>query len=418
MTDGVIKGDGTSRLAKASGWPETYEGFKALAESSGIPLDLIFNSSGWQQLPTFLNKANLLQDLTAQLLGLDPANDPTVDDAFLAGFLASSKTGLVKIRVYETGTQTPIGGVHITGVTDTLGNDLYADAQGVAFALATSETSTIKVSTDYIDLTGQTVFSGATPAQQITEVTLYATRVSNPSGKTETFTTSTQKMFTDKVARVDVHCVGGGAGGGTGGASSWSDGNAFSVSGGRGGGGGASVFKNNVSVSKNVPLSIVVGGKGQKGIASSWDSVSYGTTGGASSAFGVIASGGSNNSRATGGYIEYSGMVTNNPASSGDANTVHRFGESSLPIAGGGDGGGGAAYMSSGGRLAGEASGSAPNGGDGGTTSGAYPQKANPGTDATGYGGGGGGGATNDSSRSSADGGDGYQGVVYVRWFY
>lgn len=328
----------------------------------------------------------------------------------------------VKVQVYETGTTTPIPGVVVTGIASEIGGVCYADENGIATGYVLSDeqsaTATVQVDTRYIDLTGQTKQTITVQKGVLKEVTLYATRVSNPSGKTETFTTSTQKMFTDKVARVDVHCVGGGAGGGTGGASSWSDGNAFSVSGGRGGGGGASVFKNNVSVSKNVPLSIVVGGKGQKGIASSWDSVSYGTTGGASSAFGVIASGGSNNSRATGGYIEYSGMVTNNPASSGDANTVHRFGESGLPIAGGGDGGGGAAYMSSGGRLAGEASGSAPNGGDGGTTSGAYPQKANPGTDATGYGGGGGGGATNDSSRSSADGGDGYQGVVYVRWFY
>lgn len=84
MTDGVIKGDGTSRLAKASGWPETYEEFKALAESSGIPFDLIFNSDGWQQLPTFLNKANLLSDETAKRYRL--TDDTTVNKAFYAAF--------------------------------------------------------------------------------------------------------------------------------------------------------------------------------------------------------------------------------------------------------------------------------------------------------------------------------------------
>lgn len=99
MKDGIIKEDGTSRLVKGS-LPATYDEFKALAESTGVPLDILFNAAGWQQLPTFLNKANLLQDPTSKILGLDPANDPTVDAAFfsmaymnsLAWNLISSKT--------------------------------------------------------------------------------------------------------------------------------------------------------------------------------------------------------------------------------------------------------------------------------------------------------------------------------------
>ena len=80
MTDGAITGDGTSLLAKAQNWPETYEEFKALAESNGIPLDLIFNSAGWQQLPTFLNKANLLTDSTVKQL-FQSVSEKTVDQA-------------------------------------------------------------------------------------------------------------------------------------------------------------------------------------------------------------------------------------------------------------------------------------------------------------------------------------------------
>lgn len=420
MKDGIIKENGTSRLVKGS-LPATYDEFKALAASAGVPVDVFFNAAGWQQLPTSLNKANLLQDFTATLLGLDPADDPTVDDAFLNVFLTSSNAGLLKIRVYETGTKTPISGVRIVGVNGLLGEDLYADKNGVAIGLATSETTTCRVGTDYIDLTGQTTFSGSTPAQKITNVTLYATRVSNPSGKIETYTTSTQRMFTDKVKRVDVHAVGAGAGGSTGAAGSWSDGNASSVEGGNGGGAGSSVYRLSVSFTANQLFSIVVGNKGAGGVFSSGGgdySKVYGTNGGASSALGVSAPGGSRTAGGKGAYIEYSGTATITNATSGASSTTRRFGDSSQPVAGGGDGGGGAAYMSSGGRYAKSAVGADPNGGDGGETSGAYPQTANPGKAATGYGGGGGGAAANSSSQKSANGGDGYQGIVYVRWFY
>lgn len=415
MTDGVIKGDGTSRLAKASGWPETYEGFKALAESSGIPLDLIFNSSGWQQLPTFLSKATLLQDFTAQLIGLNPDDDPTVDDALLSTYLAASDASLVKIKVYETGTTKPIGGVGITGVTSMTGGTLYADSNGDAVGLSNSDSATISIDTRYIDLTSIKSVTVSTPKKSVTSVTLYATRVTNTSGKTETFTTSTQRMFTNKVKRVDVHCVGGGAGGGTGGTLSWNDGNSFSVSGGRGGQGGKSSYANSVSFIPNNLYTITVGAAGKGSTPSNWSTVSYGTNGGASSALGITALGGVSRSGGTGAYIEYTGNVVINNAASGSANTVHRFGESSLPIAGGGDGGGGGAHMASGNRFASSASGADPNGGDGGGVS---NSNAFSGSTASSYGGGGGGGATNDSRQISGNGGDGYKGVVYIRWWY
>lgn len=70
MTDGIIKGDGTSRLLKGSA-PATYDEFRALFNGDGVPVDVIFNSEGWQILPTFLNKANLLSDEVAEQYGLD-----------------------------------------------------------------------------------------------------------------------------------------------------------------------------------------------------------------------------------------------------------------------------------------------------------------------------------------------------------
>ena len=81
MKDGIIRENGASRLVKGS-LPATYDEFKALAASAGVPVDVLFNAAGWQQLPTFLNKANLLPDYVAEQLGIDP--DSVVADAFIA----------------------------------------------------------------------------------------------------------------------------------------------------------------------------------------------------------------------------------------------------------------------------------------------------------------------------------------------
>lgn len=79
MKDGIIKADGTSRLMRAT-LPATYEAFRAAAAAGTLPLDVLFNESGWSQQPTFLNKANLLTDATAALFGLGTEAVP--DNAF------------------------------------------------------------------------------------------------------------------------------------------------------------------------------------------------------------------------------------------------------------------------------------------------------------------------------------------------
>lgn len=78
MKDGVIKNNGTSRKIYAN-FPETYEEFRALAENANLTADLIFNANGWDVLPTFLNKYNLLKELTEQRIGVGP--NASVDDA-------------------------------------------------------------------------------------------------------------------------------------------------------------------------------------------------------------------------------------------------------------------------------------------------------------------------------------------------
>ena len=70
MKDGIIKADGTSRRVKAT-FPATYEEFRAQAAAGTLSLDVLFQAAGWSQQPTFLNKGNLVDDITAGLGGFD-----------------------------------------------------------------------------------------------------------------------------------------------------------------------------------------------------------------------------------------------------------------------------------------------------------------------------------------------------------
>lgn len=91
MVDGIVKYDGTSRMLVGQ-FPATYEEYRALAAGNGVPVDVLFNSSGWQQLPTFLNKANLLTDETAKMFNKSFGSYVTIDGVFnlIATFLAAN----------------------------------------------------------------------------------------------------------------------------------------------------------------------------------------------------------------------------------------------------------------------------------------------------------------------------------------
>ena len=81
MNDGIIKQDGTSRLVKAS-FPATYEEFRTMASNGTLTMDILFNAIGWQQTPTFLNKANLLPNDLTDFLGIPDSSVPA--DAYKA----------------------------------------------------------------------------------------------------------------------------------------------------------------------------------------------------------------------------------------------------------------------------------------------------------------------------------------------
>lgn len=346
----------------------------------------------------------------------------------------------VKVQVYENGTTTPIPGVVVTGIASEIGGVCYADENGIATGYVLSDeqsaTATVQVDTRYIDLTGQTKQTITVQKGVLKEVTLYATRVSNPSGKIETFTASTQKMFTDAVDRADVHCVGAGAGGSSGGGSNTYSGSgewpgAIPIAeGGQGGEGGKSSFKISVPFQSNKPFDITVGSKGIGGKASSQSSTNCsknkGTSGGSSECLGVSAKGGANPTTIGAECTLYLPSNQWPVAETASDNETHLFGDSLLQIAGGGDGGGGSAgaYNTSNTTWyhKGNSVGGAPNGGNGGGSVSA----TGAGKNAKGPGGGGGGGsgitkgktADQNVTFSGYDGGDGYDGIVYLRWFY
>lgn len=82
MKNFEAKGTGNSRFLKSAipegmSWPEAV----ALLRQGAFPIDLAgFNPEGIEEQGTLLNKANLLQDRTAQALELEQ-EDPTIDDA-------------------------------------------------------------------------------------------------------------------------------------------------------------------------------------------------------------------------------------------------------------------------------------------------------------------------------------------------
>lgn len=125
MIDGIIKGDGTSRLARSvqnfkTLYP-TYDAFVEALVGGTLPLDVLFNADGWDQKPDFLNKASLLKDSTAALFKGLPDN-PVPDDVFKV----LSKAAIVT----EGGLSTPSGG-EVPGLVTVYGTYIGTGAQSV-----------------------------------------------------------------------------------------------------------------------------------------------------------------------------------------------------------------------------------------------------------------------------------------------
>lgn len=90
MQDAITKGDGNSRYLKTvsdflTQYP-TYEAFVDAFVAGTLPIDMNgINPEGWAQQGTPLDKAHLLTDATAALVGLGPEATPNEMFAALAG---------------------------------------------------------------------------------------------------------------------------------------------------------------------------------------------------------------------------------------------------------------------------------------------------------------------------------------------
>lgn len=101
MQDGIIKGLGNSRWLKSSiGNTTTWQQFLSSLIAGTLPIDLNgINETGWDQLGTALNKANLLSDETAEKYPGLPEN-PVPNDVF--SLLADQTSRLKLINSFET----------------------------------------------------------------------------------------------------------------------------------------------------------------------------------------------------------------------------------------------------------------------------------------------------------------------------
>lgn len=99
MKDAIPKGDGNSRYLKSVsnflGAYPTYEAFADAIVAGTLPIDLNgFNPDGWAQEGTALDKANILTDSTAALMGLGDEATPNQMFSALAGRIILSTTDL------------------------------------------------------------------------------------------------------------------------------------------------------------------------------------------------------------------------------------------------------------------------------------------------------------------------------------
>lgn len=299
---------------------------------------------------TPLNKANLLRDATAALLGL--GTDAVPDEAFLALAIGSGYYGYrVKVQFSDG---TPAEGVTVTGISALHGSSLVTGADGIAVGRSSSASVTIGCKSPYVDQSApasQTVTASGT----VTGVTITLTRV---TGEIE-ITSSTVVNFSPQVLTYDLCAIGAGGGG-----------LYIKMNGapyGAAGGGGAVKNRLGVMASEYRSIAVVIGSGGSK---KEYTNVSYDSTdtykgidggdtkissnssgslllsadGGKSGSITCVAHG---NANGVGGAGNGTGGATHHVSSgddpayyvgSGTDATGYKFNDSSLGVPGGGGG--------------------------------------------------------------------------------
>lgn len=343
---------------------------------------------------TPLNKASLLKDTTAALLGLP--NTAVPDDAFVALVLGQGVYGYrVKVQLADG---TPVEGATVSGIQPLTGSTLVTGADGTVLGKSTSASVTIGCTSPYIDQkapAAQTVTKTGT----ITDVTLTLESITDML----TISSSKTAKISSMAKRIDIFASGGGGGGGY-------HTLKYPGAGGAGGGGGYASNKLNVSISGDTDLKIVVGAGGAGGKS---EENRNGQNGGettvylnnvaaltASGGFGAQGSDVAGEGNGKGG-VYFTEEVTSR--ANGFPASVTVFNDSSIGVKTGGGGGAGGSANNPDNKYG---FGGFPCGGDGGN--------ANIGAKNGGVGGGGGGGDY-PTSGVGASGGDG---IVYLRFHF
>lgn len=341
---------------------------------------------------TPLNKASLLKDSTAALLGL--GTDAVPDDAFVALVLGQGVYGY-RVRV-QLADGSPVEGATVSGIQPLTGSTLVTGADGTVLGKSASASVSIGCTSPYIDQkapAAQTVTKTGT----ITDVTLTLENVTDML----TISSSKTAKISSMAKTLDMFASGGGGGGGNYSAST-------NGCGGAGGGGGYANNKLNIPISGDTDLKIVVGAGGEGGQSGENPN---GKNGGettvylnnvatltALGGFGATGSTGAGAGNGDGG-IYYDREIT--PSANGSSASVPVFNESSIGVkTGGGGGAGGGAYNN------GYGLGGFPCGGAGGAQ--------NIGAKNGGIGGGGGGRYYGAGGNS----GNGGPGIVYLRFHF
>lgn len=399
MKDSVIKGNGNSRYLKSSlEGITTWEQFRAALAAGTLPVDLNgINPEGFQQLGDPFNKASLLKDSTAALLGLPKTAVP--DDAFVALVLGQGVYGY-RVRV-QLADGSPVEGATVSGIQPLTGSTLVTGADGTVLGKSASASVTIGCTSPYIDQkapAAQTVTKTGT----ITDVTLTLENVTDML----TISSSKTARISSMAKRIDIFASGGGGGG----AAAISS---VSRIGSGGGGGGYASNKLNEPISGYTDLKVIIGAGGIAGYSSNGNSGNGGKGGEttvslnnitmltASGGFGATGNtpGGGNG---RGGYGSENGY-----GEQGVAASVYVFNDSSIGIKTGGGGGSGGTDSSL------PRNGGSPNGGKSGYVEQMQGSEKHYSGAAGGVGGGGGG-----DYYGGVGGGAGGPGIVYLRFHF
>lgn len=203
---------------------------------------------------TQLNKASLLKDTTAAILGLTSKAVP--DDAFLALVLPAGKYA-ISVTVKSPGGR-PMSGISLSGIVSAAGSAVVTDENGAGFGFSTSSPTTITADISaFLDLTG-TASVTLTPKKKIVnEAEIVCKR---GSATKATFSASKTVKFSPDVSEYDASAIGGGENGKKGTGSQ--NGGTYYAAGGDGGQAGGVLNLGKQPYTYPNPIPLVVGAVG------------------------------------------------------------------------------------------------------------------------------------------------------------